>query len=490
MAGHEVVMTVTPLMGIDPVALEGVSIDAADAKAVEEATRKVADRIREAKRVQTGQVVSFYARIGGRLLVGATMFNGATQAGAAAGEPRDWDAEGGTEEAKGVFERFLAAHAAGGDSPLADVLQTPGLRDALPAGEPLVDIVVDPRVFMKAYGEADDAAKQAIQKLKAVGLADIGPFAWRQSFDQGRYHNGMFLVLPGPRTGLMRILDQECDPSEVPSFVTSEAVGLTQLSLDLGKAYQTVREFAVAEIGEEAGNMFLAGEMQTQGWLGVDLPKLLSSLGSRHWMIDYPSRIAAAMAEGRGEGGATARLNQAASRGAFVWQVADEAPFLKILQRLAPMAGGELQEEQGFRGIRIPNGPAAAVGRNHLVVGLGDDSLENTVAGIRNLPAGAASLRESEAARKAGELLPQEPARMFALGDASRTGGILGNVREIVANLEADDVPENYREVLAAAKGVLPTADEMQGMFGVSAATMRATADGIAVRAVWEMPAP
>ncbi|MCE2725452.1 MAG: hypothetical protein LW698_01565 [Planctomycetaceae bacterium] len=127
---------------------------------------------------------------------------------------------------------------------------------------------------------------------------------------------------------------------------------------------------------------------------------------------------------------------------------------------------------------------------NHLVVAIGGDSLERTLAGIRNPPAGDASLREGDVMRRAGKLLPLDPARMFAVGDAGKTGGMLGSLREMAANLEADDVPEEYRELLRSIKDALPTAAEMEGMFGVSVSTMRMTDDGLVLRSAWEMPPP
>ena len=222
---------------------------------------------------------------------------------------------------------------------------------------------------------------------------------------------------------------------------------------------------------------------------GIDLPKVLSSLGSRHWMIAYPSKIADAVAAGRAAGNASRQLD-AASRGAIVWQVADEAPFLKILQQLAPLAGGTLIEEQGFRGVRLPNGPAVFLGMNHLVIGVGDESLEKTIAGIRNPPAGEASLREGDLMRRAAALLPMDPARMFSVGDATKTGGMLGNLREIAAAMQPEDLPEEYRELFAGLKEALPTAADMEGMFGASVATMRMNDEGLVIRSVWEMPPP
>ena len=485
MAGHEVLWVVDRLMAPDLGGLEGIDLE--DEEGLQQ---RIEERIRNAKPVQVGETHVFLTRVAGRLLAGfpAPFRRDGGQRAEADAADRDWGQEGGAEEAKGVFERFLAAHAAGNESRLAGIFRLPGVQETLPAGLPLVEILVDPRIFIRAYA-ADDA--DAMRRLASLGLADVGPFAWRQSFDQGCYHNGLFLSLPGPRAGLMRMLDQPCDPAEPPSFVSREAVDLTQLSLDLGKAFETVREFAVADGVEETANVFNALEAQTLGWLGVELPKLLTSLGTRHWIISYPAKIAEAVAAGRKarEGGERFDVN-GANPAAFVWQVADEEPFVKILQRLAPMAGGELREEQGFRGIRLPNDAAAYVGRNHLVLAVGADSLDKTLTGIRNPPTGDASLRESAVMQRAGQLLPLGPARIFNLSDASRTGGTLGNLRELVASLDADDVPADYRDLLAAVQNVLPSAEEMEGMFGVGTGTMRTTDDGIAIRAVWEMPAP
>ena len=487
MAGHDVVWMQERVMGLD---VGGIAGDAEDDKEVGEQVAELQERIAKAARVQVGVSHSFVTRIGGRLLIGQTIPTSPVLAVRAAGDgPRDWEAESGVEEAKGIFQRFLAAHAAAAAAPLAEVFAMPGVREALPEGLAAIDIMIDPRVFMTAFGGNGAEAEEGRRRLASVGLDAIGPVVWRQSLDGGRYHNGMFVSMPAPRRGLMRILDQDCDPSQPPSFVTSEATDLTQFSIDLGKAYQTVREVMVAAGGEEAGNMFTVAEMQAQGWLGLELPKVLSALGSRHWLIAYPSKIAAAVAAGRAAGNAGQQLN-AANRGAIVWQVADEAPFLKILQQLAPMAGGTLAEEQGFRGIRVPNGPAVFLGMNHLVVGIGDESLEKTIAGIRNPPAGEASLRESDLMRRAATLLPLDPVRMFSVGDATKTGGMLGNFREIAAAMEPDDVPEEYRELFAGLKGLMPTAADMEGMFGASAATMRMTDAGIALRSVWEMPPP
>ena len=484
MAGHEVLWVQEPVLFFDT---RDLAVDAADGENVEAQVKALQERIKAAKREQTGLAHSFVTRIGGRLLVGQTI---PAAAGAAGGGERDWEAESGADEAKKTFLRFLVAHEAAGPAPLADILGLPGVRNALPDGLTFIDVIVDPRVFQAAFAGAGAEAEAATRFLESIGLGGVGPFAWRQTLDGGLFHQGMFLAMPAPRRGLMQILDQKCDPAEPPPFVSNEAVSLAQISLDLGKAYQTVREVLAAAVGEEAGNMFTVAEMQAQGNLGIELPKFLSALGSRHWIIDYPPRIAEAVAVGRGSGAIAESLNQA-NRGAFVWQLTDEAPFRKVMQLMGPLAGGGVKDEQGFSVIRLPSGAGAvAIGMNHLLVAIGEDSLERTLAGIRNPPAGEASLREGDAMRRAGKLLPLDPARMFAMGDAGKTGGMLGSLRDMAANLEPDDVPEAYRELFRDIKEALPTAAEMEGLFGVSVSTMRMTDDGLVLRSAWEMPPP
>ena len=489
MAGHEVLWMVEPVMGIDPTGLDlgDVKINEDDEEAIEKRLAELQARVRNAKLVKTGHTYGFLARLGGRLAVGQTL-PATPSAAQRAEEERDFDVEGGAEDAKETFERFLAAHTDTGRSPLAEVLETPGMAGALPQGLSLLDVVIDPRVVMKAF---DDEPTKA--GLAMIGAESLGPIAWRQTLDEGRYRSGIFASLPAPRTSLMRILDQECDASEVPSFVNREAIDFTQISLDLGKAYETVKEYAVSQRdGEQAANMFAAVEMQAQGWLGVELPRLLTSLGSRHWIVSYPPRVAEAFAEARRargqNGGQQAR--QIADRVAVIWRITDDAPFGKILQRLAGMAGGDLQEEQGFRGVRIPDGPAVFLGQDHLVVGIGADSLEKTLTAIRNPPAGESSLRESDVPRQAADLLPLEPARMFGVSDSSRAGGTLGMLRDMVLSLVPEDVEEPYRDLLAGVQKILPSDEEMEGMFGVGATTLRTDANGVSLQTAWEMPSP
>lgn len=502
MAGHPVTWVSRPIQRAD---LGEIKVEGGlDAERLAELREQLAERARQAPKITVGKVHMFMARVGGRLIVGQTlpptppnMRVGLQQgpgglqlnagvAGPPAPPPDNPDLFSGTEEARGIVERFLAAHADGGESPLADVLGGAAMREALPGGDTLVEAVFDPRPLLRAAGRDAETAR----RLGAIGLGQMGPVALRQGFDGGLLRQGVFMTLPSPRVGLCRILDQDCDAAEVPSFVTSEAVDFTQVSLDLAAVYRTLKEFLIAEAGEQAVNMFATAEVQAQGFMGVEIEKMLSNLGSRHWIVSYPTQIAAAVREARDRAKDGAGEAPSADRTAFVWALEDDAPVIALLPKVAPLAQAQVVEEQGFQGIRLPGGVAVFAGQGHLVVALGGDTLEKTLAAIRNPPAGGASFRESEASRKAATLVNLVPARMFSVGDATRTGGMLGDLREFVAALVPDDVEEQYRDVLAKLQALVPPAEEMQGMFGVGATVMHLNDAGVAVQSAWEMPAP
>jgi len=79
---------------------------------------------------------------------------------------------------------------------------------------------------------------------------------------------------------------------------------------------------------------------------------------------------------------------------------------------------------------------------------------------------------------------------MFGISDATRSGGTLGMLRELAAGLEPEDVEATYRDLLAAGQKILPTAREMEGMFGVGSTVLRMTDNGVVLETAWELPAP
>ena len=450
-----------------------------------------------------GRLVAAVAVVARRGAVNLAM-NGGAERGLsidmAAGDTADGEsdeqaaaaAERAADEVGRIFERFLTAHTSAEDAPLGGVLDTAGVRDALPEGVPLVEAVVRPVGFGAAV-----AGTPPNDALAPYGLDTLGPFVWRQTLDGTTWRSNLFLSLPAPRHGFARLLDEASDPAEVPSFVSREPAGFLRASLDLGRAYTLAREAILGGEEPPPGSGFGVAETQALALAGMELPALLSALGTRHVLVLYPARVdlvaermrSLAAAEGRRP--PTPNPNETPF--ALVWQIADEAPFQRLL-RLVPATAGEAREEQGFRMLRLPS-VAVALGQKHLVLAVGDGVAEKTLAAIRTPPPADAALADSPADRRARELVPPEPAGLYGVSDHTRGGGWIGYVVRLASALRAGGPPgrpatDDDVEAARTAAAMLPSAAEIEGTLGASTVLWRSTGEGILMRSATELPAP
>lgn len=467
LAGREVMMIIEPELATDD--------DESDEPEGTAAKMKI-----------VGERHAYVTVAGGRFLIGVgiTKFGGP--------EKGDDDAEA-MDEIRRIFATFLEAHAADGEAALAGVYREPAIAAATLPGVPLVEMMFMPKVVVAALvAESGQDESEMQRQLALSGVDDIGSVVLRQNFDDGRWRGALAVTMPSPRHGMLAMLDQPCDASEVPGFVTREVSEFGQISLDLGKAYASIRQLLLAQAdGEQIANMFSVADMQSQAWLGMDVAPVLSGLGSRHWFLTFPPQVAKVIAKARVAEDTGEDATTAADRIAAVWQLADDAPFLKLLGRLAPLVGAQVEEEQGFKGFRVQGAAALYVGRGHLVMAIGEDVLERTLASIRTPPQGETSLRESDVPGRAAAILPAEPGRYFGVSDSTKSGGTLGTLRDLAEAMEPDDFDdEKMRSAFVAFKQLLPAASEMEGMFGIGAALLQMTDDGLLGETAWEMPAP
>lgn len=396
------------------------------------------------------------------------------------------------ERAREVFEGFLVRHGeADGRSPLADLVATPAMQAALPAGVPLVEVIANPPVAANLLGE--DAAEVG-KRLVPFGVDAVGPIAWRQSLEDGVWRSHAFVTLPAPRRGLARLLDEEAAKSEVPAFVSREPIGFQQVSLDLGKAYAMLREAVLGDAEPPPGNAFSTAETLALSTAGIELPELLSMLGTRHWLVSYPPRIAEAAAFARrvkaAGGDLAGEVPPNPSPAGIVWQVKDEKPFAKLLELAGQAGGGNVVEEQGFRSVRFPAGISVFLGLGHLVLAFGDGVAEKTLAAIRNPPADDAAFRTSDTVRRARELVPPRAGGLYAVADNRKTGGLVGFIVTMLAASSPDDVEEDRRDFVRSLQALLPSPQDMEGMLGAATAIWWADDQGIVMQSASEMPAP
>lgn len=492
--------------------------------------------------VQVDQTQVFISRLGNRILVGTTFpqSDAEVRALVGAGQKVDFDAVTGVEQATAIYARFLAAHnAKAGEGVAAALLATPGLAAAMPAGTTGFELLADPRPLIKLVDPKTNA--EAARFIKAMGFDTVGPAGARLTLDGSVIRTGAFLSVPAPRSGLITLFDQPGLPATPPAWVPANLLSYSQLSFDLGKAYSRVKELVLAEWGPQAQPGFDQAEMQVKTMLQVDLPVLLSSLGSRHSFLTYgPLSKPAAAGEGDAKAPAGPDPN-AENRMAFVWQLQDEALWTRVMGTLAPFAGMAPVQEQGFTGLRIPAPrmeTGVFIGKGFMTVGLGKGVVESTLAWLRTPPQGEAAMAGSPIFQRGKALLALEPSMMFQVSDAGRS---MRMVREaVIATVEQaatrrgsarrrvdgrgpaaprlflkaqaaegedgenhDDADEaegapdpevdpadaaHGKSVAARLRALLPTDAEMEGMFGASVQQIVVKPQGVVAQSALELP--
>lgn len=123
--------------------------------------------------------------------------------------------------------------------------------------------------------------------MKALGLAELGPAAYRMTLDGTTLRSGFFLSAPQPRQGLLALMDQTPIAPVPADWVSGDVVGYQHISFDLGKAYKQVAQI-VRDNSHKGGESIAQIEAQTQQFLQVDVGALLSSLGTKHVILSFP----------------------------------------------------------------------------------------------------------------------------------------------------------------------------------------------------------
>ncbi|HEY5310898.1 MAG TPA: hypothetical protein VIK18_00215 [Pirellulales bacterium] len=388
------------------------------------------------------------------------------------------------DQLKDVFARFLVAHDAKDAGPKLRYLEAPGIGSALPGGLPLVEFMFDFRPLIKLLDMPE--AKQVKQIVKACGLNELGLFVSRATFEHSLLRGGSFLSAPSPRSGLLALLDQQQTLSgQPPAWVPADINSFSQLSLDLGKAYNRVKHIVIDQGGDAAREQFDRAELTVNQLLQTDIATLLSGLGNEHTSVDLPPR--------KTDAGGNAGLAGITGSNVFVWKLTDEALWKRIVQTASVFMQKEIVEEQGFQGIRYDQGQVRLglfVGRGYLVAGGGGtDTVETVLASLRNPPTGSAGLAGSKLFQRASELLPPRACLSYSIADVNRAVKTLRAALVTFTELAAGD-DDNDRAVIELIRSVMPTEEELNGALGAGVSQAGVGDQGLTIRTVYEVPAP
>jgi hypothetical protein len=460
----------------------------------------------EPQRVKLDERHMFVTRAGGRLLFGVAIPQSERYVRQQISTQQNVDfAALISDPARSCFARFLAAHHANDPGVLPRLLATPGMAQALPAGVPLLEMVINPAPLWQLLDQPQLAAARPI--LESLGLTKLGPIALRTALDGTTMRDGVFISLPSPRTGLCAVLDQTPVAAEPPAWLGASVSGFSVMGLDLGKVYATVKDLALQMGGPQAQQVITQVEGQVRIQLQAGPGELLAALGDKITMVSFPRKRG-----GAADLAAPEALAGLSERAAVVWQVRDQAicsRLMQFIQAVAPSTQGMMRvaNEQGFSGVRL-EAPGTGIsvgfffGKGHLLLGMGPEVCETVMSMINSPPQGNDALAASPLLARARRLLPPEPAFSYSFSDLSRE---LPDMRETLLQLlqapqalqavpgipvpPADVSPEEAA-LIEKLKDIIPSAEELEGMLGVSTSLLVINSQGIIARSATELPAP
>lgn len=379
-----------------------------------------------------------------------------------------------------TLAQFIAAHKGADGQFAARVLGTPGLQDALPRGTALFEILFDTQQVVSAFKNQGNAA-QVGRIMTSLGLDKVGAMGMRTSLEGQVMRSGSFIQVPAPRAGLVEVFEKSVQPAEIPAWVPASAVSYQHIGLDLGLLYNVIRTVSIQEGGEQAKAGFDMADTQLQGMLQTDLKTLLASLGSRHALVTF-NMPAEAPAPGPNGEPDVAALQQPQ---AFVWQLQNEAVwnnvFTMIEQQFVPSGMLQKCEEQGFTGFRnAPGNPELGIfrGKGYLVFAMGKGTSEKVLAALRNPPQGDAALANSPSYLAARQLVSGKPGLAYGYADLDRYMDDVSRILNMVM-AEASKKGGEDKEVVEMLKQVLPSGEELHGMFKGSASNAYFTEQGL-----------
>jgi len=482
-ASQEVIQLTVPNLGTDVPTIGELPADFFEW--TEEQREKYWDdyraRVANAKKVVQDVAHVWICRRGKRFVLGFTLPDNEERIRAARNsgdENPDLDALTHREQATGVYARFLASHESPPESGFAArILANSDLNSDLGAGQVAMECFVDLQRLVGVLAPALDPEARQIVNLLALG--SIRMAGLRVGLDGSSLRNNLVIQCPSPRKGLMALLDQPPLPVSPPAWVSKDVVSYGHLSVDLAATYQRIKTLAGDHFGAEATTEFDRSEMMAAGMIGLEIPRILASLAPGWRMMSFEPSVTESAQEPQ--------------RLAMVAEVRDAEVWKTLFARIKPMLGGlaaqgiELvADEQGFQGVRVEaDGQHVALlfDEHHLVIAVGQNISDVTLARLRDAPTEGDRLEASGVIARAKALMPPHASILYQVVDNSRyLKSILESLQPLLQALAIEDAKVN------ALMSLFPSATEMAQAFGVAVSQGYFNEQGLILESISELP--
>lgn len=409
----------------------------------------------------------------------------------------DEDGHPDGERLAGILSLLLEAHASGGGDFMGKYSGDDMVADAMAVeGTPCLELVGDAAALWKLVKSTAPRQDRAEIAERFIGADSFGYFAARSALNGNLWNSQLSWSLAQPRTGLLKLFEQESIDLTPPDWIPASAIRYGQFSFDLAEAYDVVKELVTAEFPEQA-NMFGIADMQVAGFAQANVREILESIGTRHVAAVYKNEAELDIE--------TDIDLQSPDATAIVWKVSDEQIWSRILKNATPMLqaapGFETASEQGYNGFRLENEAmeiGAFLGNGNLLLAIGGGVVEKTLSSLNNPPTGKDAFRAGEVYQRATELLDLSSAVGCDVVDGKRYArvirdmlvGLLEQRMNELVDTEYEEVrleSENRFKILSS---LLPDVDEMDDILGVGVTRYDSTDKGIRLISVQELPPP
>ncbi|MCM8541719.1 MAG: hypothetical protein NE328_15730 [Lentisphaeraceae bacterium] len=387
---------------------------------------------------------------------------------------------------KGNTARFLMAQKGEGGEFARRLLSKPGVANARPVGDMVIEGYLD-------IAKAIELSGEGTSEIELLGLNNLEGIALWSAIDGNESNTSIFVSSPAPRKGLLTLLDQPKTDALPPAWVPENVMNYSHLSFDFNILYNVIKKIASSQLGagavdaqEQTANNTLKALMET------DIKGLVNSFGKKIYQVNFGFEM-----QSNSNANALGLNALPVNKTAVVIEFTNE----KVMRKLIELAGAFLQQpgitksqEHGFDGFRIENPMfkgSIFYGQQKLVISIGEGTTEMILSAMANPPKGADALINSKKFIDFIKSKKPEKSSVFSYGDASKMApSIYSALSQLITREQVLADISNEREKAFANDllDLLPTESDVEGIFGISHSVGMPIESGFIFKSTVELP--
>ena len=387
---------------------------------------------------------------------------------------------------KGTTARFLMAQKGDGGEFASRLLSKPGVADARPSGDMVIEGYIDIAKAIELSGEGGS-------EIEMLGLDNLQAIALWAALDGNKANTSFFISSPSPRKGLMKLLNQPVTEALPPAWVPAEIMNYSHLSFDFNLLYDVVKNIASSQLGAGAVDAQVEkANGALQAFLQTDIKGLVNSFGKKIYSVNFGLEM-----QQNSNAQSLGIDALPVDKTAVIIEFNNEEIMKKVLDMMGPFVAGQgltRTKEQGFDGYRIDTPMfkgSLFYGQKKLVISIGEGTTETVLSAMANPPKGEDALLTS---KKFIEFVKSEnPAKsaVFSYGDASKMAPMLYQMFSQFITKDqilADIYDKREKAFVSDLLDLVPNENEVEGIFGISHSTGMPIQSGFIFKSSIELP--